>query len=193
MGAKFTEKETEALRISMIQRGFRLLKEGGIRAVNIEEITRSCYVAKGTFYNLFKTKAEFLYQVMIFKRQESKNKIQDFLEEQGKLSRKGLNAYLHWLADEDPNIFSYLDEQHIRWLISKWPSEYMENEGNDKKTAFHIISFLAAPKEAPDWQLFCNYLKLIAMALNGKQYLIPDATETLIDNLINDACSCISY
>lgn len=90
MGAKFTEKETEDLRISMMQMGFRLLKEGGIRAVNIDEITRSCYVAKGTFYNLFKTKAEFLYQVMIFKRQESKNKILDFLGDHGKLSRGGL-------------------------------------------------------------------------------------------------------
>ncbi|MCR5122328.1 MAG: hypothetical protein K6B74_07900 [Ruminococcus sp.] len=134
-----------------------------------------------------------MYQVMIFKRQESKNKILDFLGDQGKLSRGGLNAYLHWLADEDPNIFSYLDEQHIRWLVSKWPPEYMENEGNDQKTAFHIISLLADPKENPNWQLFCNYLKLIALALNGKEYLIPDATGELIDDLINAACDSISY
>ena len=60
-------------------------------------------------------------------------------------------------------------------------------------SAHGIISLLADPKENPNWQLFCNYLKLIALALNGKEYLIPDATGELIDDLINAACDSISY
>lgn len=191
MGARFSEEEKETLRIQMIQKGFQALKEGGISAVNIDDITGRCYVAKGTFYNLFESKTEFLYQVMIYKRQESKDKIKEFLSPDGKLSREGLNAYLHWLADENPNIFSYLDSMHTRWLVSKWPPEYLENEENDEQTARHIISLLASPKENADWQLFCNYLKIIALTLNSTEYLIKEATQTLIDNLINDACSCI--
>ena len=195
MGAKFSEEEKAKLRIQMIQQGFRALKEGGISAVNIDEITGKCYVAKGTFYNLFESKTEFLYQVMIYKRQESKNKLLDYLNSCGRLSWYGLYAYLHWLADENPNIFSYLDGQHTRWLVSKWPPEYLENEENDEQTARRIISFLASPKENTNWQLFCNYLKIIALTLNSTEYLIADATETLItliDNLIVDACNCIS-
>ncbi len=192
MGAKFSEEEKATLRIQMIQQGFRALKEGGISAVNIDEITGKCYVAKGTFYNLFESKTEFLYQVMIYKRQESKNKLLDYLNSCGRLSWDGLYAYLHWLADENPNIFSYLDGQHTRWLVSKWPPEYLENEENDEQTARRIISFLASPKENTNWQLFCNYLKIIALTLNSTEYLIADATETLIDNLIVDACNCIS-
>ena len=191
MGAKFSEEEKATLRIQMIQQGFRALKEGGISAVNIDEITGKCYVAKGTFYNLFESKTEFLYQVMIYKRQESKNKMLDYLDSHGKLSWDGLYAYLHWLADENPNIFSYLDGQHTRWLVSKWPPEYLENEENDEQTARRIISCLASPKENTNWQLFCNYLKIIALTLNSTEYLIADATETLIDNLIIDACGCI--
>ena len=147
---------------------------------------------KKTFYNLFENKTEFLYQVMIYKRRESKDKIFDFLDHDGKLSRSGLYSYLRWLADENPNIFSYLDGQHTRWLISKWPPEYLENEENDEQTARRIISFLATPKDNPDWKLFCNYLKLLALTLNSKDYLIIDATENLINNLITDVCNCIS-
>ena len=54
---------------------------------------------------------------MIYKRQESKDKIKEYLSANGQLSRDGLIAYLHWLADENPNIFSYLDGQHTRWLV----------------------------------------------------------------------------
>ena len=82
--------------------------------------------------------------------------------------------------------------QHTRWLVSKWPPEYLENEENDEQTARRIISFLASPKENTNWQLFCSYLKIIALTLNSTEYLIADATETLIDNLIVDACNCIS-
>ena len=191
MGARFSEEEKSALRIQMIQQGFRALKEGGIPTVNIDEITGKCYVAKGTFYNLFESKTEFLYQVMIYKRQESKYKILDYLDVNQKLSRDGLYHYLHWLADENPNIFSYLDEQHIRWLVSKWPPEYLENVENDEQTARRIISYLVSPRENANWKLFCNYLKVLALILSSADYLIPDEAGTMIDNLINDACNCI--
>ena len=49
MSAKFTEEDKYNLRIQMIQFGFTLLKEKGLHGVNIDEITRRCYVAKGTF------------------------------------------------------------------------------------------------------------------------------------------------
>lgn len=191
MSAKFTDEDKEKLRIEMIQLGFKTLKTGGIRGVNIDEITKKCFVAKGSFYNLFESKTEFLYQVMIYKRQESKDKIKEYLNKDGKLSRKGLMSYFHWLADENPNIFSYLDGQHTRWLISKWPPEYLENEENDEQTARRIISLLSNPRKNPDWKLFCNYLKLLALALNSRELLITEATDTLIDNLIEDACDCV--
>ncbi|MBQ8935168.1 MAG: hypothetical protein IJ049_02015 [Oscillospiraceae bacterium] len=128
---------------------------------------------------------------MIFKRQESKDKIRDYLSDDGTLSVEGLRSYLHWLADENPNIFSYLDGQHTRRLVSKWPPEYLENEENDEQTARRIISLLANPKENPDWQLFCNYLKLLALTLNSRELLIGEAADRLIDYLIHDACGCI--
>ena len=191
MSAKFTDEDKEKLRIEMIQLGFKMLKTGGIRSVNIDEITKKCFVAKGSFYNLFESKTEFLYQVMIYKRQESKDKITEYLGKDDKLSRKGLRSYFHWLADENPNIFSYLDGQHTRWLISKWPPEYLENEENDEQTAHRIISLLSNPRKGPDWRLFCNYLKLLALTLNSRELLIAEATETLIDNLIEAACDCV--
>ena len=176
----------------MMQEGFLALKKGGFLAVNIDQITGKCYVAKGTFYHVFESKTEFLYQVMLYKRQEAKDQILAYLDPQQKLSWDGLYAYLHWLAEENPNIFSYLDGQRTRYLISKWPQEYLENEMNDEQTARRIISYLKDPKENANWQLFCNYLKIIALALNSSEYLLAEATETLLDHLIADACNCIS-
>ena len=95
------------------------------------------------------------------------------------------------MCEENPNIFSYLNEQETRWLISKWPTEYLENEDNDETTSKWIISLLENPKENANWQLFCNYLKLVSWALNSKDYLIYNAYEQTIDELIDNACECI--
>lgn len=116
----------------MMQLGFEMLKAGGIRAVNIDVITSKCFVAKGSFYTLFESKTEFLYQIMIHKRQESKNKILEYASEDGFLSREGLKAYSHWLANENPNIFSYLDGQHVPWLVSKWPPHHFPSFQSQK-------------------------------------------------------------
>lgn len=183
---------TEQLKDDLIQMGYGLLKSGGIKAVNIDNITAANYIAKGSFYNIFKSKSDFIYEIMKRKREQSKKKIKEYLSKNGKLSRQGLNAYLHWLGEENPNIFSYLNKQETKWLISKWPKEYIENEDNDEMTAKWILSLLESPKENPDWPLFCNLLKLVAWALGSKEYLLQEAYPATIDLLINQACESIA-
>lgn len=191
MANKFPEEERERLHGQLIDLGFDLLRKGGIKAVNIDRLTERCFIAKGTFYHLFPSKSDFLYSVMRRKRQQTKEKLKDFLGEDGTLSQQGLYGYLQWLCEENPNIFSYLNEQETRWLVSKWPKEYLEDENNDQATAFWIISCLSDPKPSPDWQLFCNLLKLAAWTLNSKEFLISGAYQQTIDVLIENACKCL--
>lgn len=90
MSTRFTEEEREGLRARMLGEGFAMLRAGGMRAVNIDELTTRCNVTKGTFYNIFDNKAEFLYQVMRFKRQEAKDRMASYLSCEGQLSHAGL-------------------------------------------------------------------------------------------------------
>ncbi|NLK78175.1 MAG: TetR/AcrR family transcriptional regulator [Clostridiales bacterium] len=191
MSNSFTKEERAHIRKKLIEKGFQRLKTGGIKAVNIEELTNSCYVAKGTFFNLFSNKSEYLYQMMREKRSQTKEKLQEYLDEEGKLTYEGLYQYLKWMCAENPNIFSYLTEQETKWLVSKWPVEYLENEDKDEDTAKWIMSFLKTPKQTPDWELFCNFLKLSAWALGSREFLLAHAFEPTIDTLIINACDSI--
>lgn len=191
MSNKFSEEEREKIREQLIDLGFDSLRKGGIKAVNIDDLTEQCFIAKGTFYHIFPSKSDFLYSVMRRKRQQTKEKLNDFLDENGMLSQPGLYGYLQWMCEESPNIFSYLNEQETRWLVSKWPKEYLEDEHKDQATAFWIISYLANPKPFPNWQLFCNLLKLAAWTLNSQEFLISDAYQQTIHILIENACKCI--
>ena len=61
------------------------------------------YIAKGTFYNFFENKSEFMYHMMIHERTSAKDKLLSFLNDFGKLTRDSLRDYLKWLSAENPN------------------------------------------------------------------------------------------
>lgn len=88
------EEERRKIKEKLVNLGFDLLRKGGIKAVNIDVLTEQCYIAKGTFYNLFPSKTEFLYAIMRRKREQTREKLKDFLSDNGQLSRQGLYDYL---------------------------------------------------------------------------------------------------
>ena len=53
MPAIFSEEQKEKLQISLMTTGFELLKKYGYRRMTIDEVTKSCGIAKGTFYHFF--------------------------------------------------------------------------------------------------------------------------------------------
>lgn len=180
----FTKENKDDLRRKLLDEGFQMLKEGGLSAVNIDKLTEMTFIAKGTFYNLFKSKSEFMYHMMIHERNRYKDKLISYLNTEGKLTKDSLKNYLLWLSSENPNVFAYLTDAEKKRLISSWSDKYIENEGNDSETMHAIIAMIDKPTKNPDWQLACNYMKLIAVSLTTKKVFIKENYNAMIDSLI---------
>ncbi len=182
----FTEMNRAVLKLQLLDDGFEMLKSGGLSAVNIDKLTEKAYIAKGTFYNIFPNKSEYMYQMMIHERNRAKNKLESFLNDTGKLSRDSLREYLLWLAAENPNVFAYITEAEKKRLLLAWKDNYIEDEDKDHKTMQMLISLLAKPSPKPDWQLACNYMKLIAISLATKKAFIESGFDCLINSLVDN-------
>ncbi len=180
----FTEQNKDELRLQLLDKGFQMLKGNGLSSVNIDNLTAETYIAKGTFYNLFENKSEFMYHMMIHERTRAKDKLLSFLNDSGKLTRDSLRDYLKWLSAENPNVFAFLSEIEKKRLISSWSEKYIEDKDNDSKTMHMLISLLECPAENPDWMLACNYMKLIAVCLATKNVFIKENYHAMIDSLI---------
>ena len=180
----FTDESRDELRIKLLDKGFKMLKKGGLSAVNIDKLTEDTYIAKGTFYNLFENKSEFMYHMMIHERNRAKEKLLFYLNNSGKLTRDSLRDYLKWLSAENPNVFAFLTDAEKKRLVSSWSDKYIEDEDNDSKTMHMLISLLESPAVDPDWKLACNYMKLIAVSLATKDVFIKDNYTAMIDSLI---------
>lgn len=181
----FTDKNRDEIRTSLLDNGFKMLKNGGLLAVNIDTLTKVVYIAKGTFYNLFDNKSEFMYQMMIHERNRAKDMLISYLNKSGKLTRDSLRDYLKWLTQENPNVFAFLTDSEKKHLISTWSDKYIENEDNDNTTMHVLISLLETPAHTPNWMLACNYMKLIAISLTTEKVFIRENYNEMIDSLIN--------
>lgn len=180
----FTDENRNEIRLKLLNMGFKMLKKGGLSAVNIDKLTEDTYIAKGTFYNLFETKSEFMYHMMIHERTRAKEKLFSYLNDSGKLTRDSLRGYLTWLSAENLNVFAFLTDAEKKRLVSSWSDKYIEDEDNDNDTMHMLISLLESPAEDPDWMLACNYMKLIAVSLSTKNVFIKEKYNVMIDSLI---------
>ena len=180
----FTDENKEELRRNLLDIGFEMLKNGGLSAVNIDQLTADAYIAKGTFYNLFENKSEYMYHMMIHERTRAKEKLISYLNGSGRLTKDSLHAYLKWLAAENPNVFAFLSEAEKKRLVSSWSDRYIEDEDNDHQTMHMLISLLEKPAADPDWMLACNYMKLLAVSLTTKEVFIKENYNAMIDSLI---------
>lgn len=180
----FTVENKDEIRLKLLDKGFKMLKSKGLSAVNIDKLTEETYIAKGTFYNLFDSKSEFMYHMMIHERNRAKDKLLSYLNDTGKLTKNSLYAYLKWLSEENPNVFAYLTDVEKKRLISSWSDKYIEDEDNDSKTMHNLISLLESPADNPDWKLACNYMKLIAISLTTKKVFIREKYNSMIDTLL---------
>lgn len=180
----FTDENRDEIRKKLLDKGFKMLKKGGLSAVNIDTLTEETYIAKGTFYNLFENKSEFMYHMMIHERNRAKEKLLSYLNDSGKLTKDSLRDYLKWLSAENPNVFAFLTDAEKKRLIASWSDKYIEDKSNDSKTMHMLISLLESPATEPDWKLACNYMKLIAISLATKKVFIKENYNVMVDSLI---------
>ena len=186
MPAIFSEEQKEKLQIRLLTTGFELLKKYGYRRMTIDEVTKSCGIAKGTFYHFFKGKEEFIYRIMLYERDLERKKLTDRLTPDGILTK---GAFKEWMLDmihDDVNVFSYMSQEEITLLTSAWPEEYLLNVSNDEHTSLWILSMIPDKQKDCDWKIFVNYLKGLAIVNTYKNILNPDAADLFIDRFMDD-------
>ena len=169
----FDEAGRERVRILLLENGFDLIKTHGLKKTSISDVARRAGIASGTFYNFFKTKEEFVYQIVLYKRAQSKELLTK-MSEGKKMDADTFRKYLTTLYTSDNNIFEYLNESEIDQLKARWPKGYWRNSDNDQSTVRQMLAMLDNPRDDCDWKLLGNLFKSMALIGHGKDQLYQD-------------------
>ena len=176
----FDEAGREKVRVMLLESGFDLIKTYGLKKTSISDITKRTGIATGTFYNFFSTKEDFVYQIVVYKRNQSKDMMTG-LAKNGKIDKKAFRTYLTTLYTSDNNIFEYLNENEIAQLKARWPEEYWRSAENDQATIEYMLRVLKNPKPDLDWKILGNMFKAMALIGHGREQLYSDKYEETIE------------
>ncbi|MDD4844757.1 MAG: TetR/AcrR family transcriptional regulator [Anaerotignum sp.] len=181
----FDKLGREKLRIQLLENGFQLMKRFGLKKTSISDITKASGIATGTFYNFFKTKEEFVYQMILYKREESKLKFQSLINQNGMLDQESFRAFLRSIFFADNNIFDYLTQEEVALLYSRWPENYMQKQDSAEQNTMWILNHVANKREDCDWKVFANFCKAVSIIRYGKKNLYSEAYEEMIEHIID--------
>ena len=182
----FDEETREDIRSQMLDNGFSLIKRFGLKKTTIEDVTRSSGVAKGTFYNFFKTKEEFVFQIVIYKRRLVKARYTEMVAENGNVvDRRLLREMLYFIINGEYNLITYLNRDDMAMLAARWPKEYLVNAENDEQMLIWILEHAPQKRGSCDWRVFSNIYKIVAMGLAERDKLHRDALDATIDQFVD--------
>ncbi|WP_294490035.1 TetR/AcrR family transcriptional regulator [uncultured Ruminococcus sp.] len=180
----FDKVGRDRVRIQLLETGFELIKQHGMKKTSVSEIAKKTGIATGTFYNYFPSKEEFIYQLVVYKRQSVKAAFEE-LTANGKADREQFRRYLRRIYLEDNDVFQYLSDEEINILRSRWKEEYWKNERNDEQTSKWVLSCLSGLKPNVDWKVFANFTKSISLIRHGKEKLYEEEYEATIEMFID--------
>ena len=116
----FTQEEKEAIRIKMLDAGFPLLKEYGMTHTSISKITKAASIGVSTFYNFWKTKEEYMTDLIHYHRAKMLHLLvdKDVLSGKRKLRRDEVKRFFLMLVDEDVSIYAHMTLEDEYNLVS---------------------------------------------------------------------------
>jgi len=183
----FTDREETHNK--MLENGFRLMKKIGAKGMTVSAIIKACGIARATFYTFFKSKEEFIYQILLYQRNITKQKYEELFEQNGPLGREQVAEYFNFAESDNINFFQHLNEEDISYIMAKWPHVYMLNPDSDKKICQWMLQRMENPSPDCNWKVFANLLKNIAILnmsgdlMHRDVYL--DTKNILIESLLD--------
>lgn len=174
----------EKIREQLFEAGLQLIKLHGLKKTSVADIAKKAGIATGTFYNFFSSKEEFVYQLVLYKRDIVKGYFQEMIVDD-KADKEHFREYLQKVYFSDHNVFDYLNEDEINMLNARWPEEYWKNQNNDEKSSLWFLNNLEGIRPECDWKVFANLSKSISLIRYGRIRLYQDKYEESLNIYID--------
>ena len=182
----FTQQEKEELREKMLDAGFPLLKEYGMTHTSISKITKAASIGVSTFYNFWKTKEEYMTDLIHYHWRKNLPLLvgEDVLSGKRKIRRDEARRFFLMLVDEKVSIYPHMTLEDEYRLIK---SSDRETPDLEKETIItkKVAEYCENTREDLDIGLIANLTKLLAITAESRRQLHESAYQETIDVIVD--------
>ena len=179
MPSIFSQEDKERIRTQLLAEGREMMLERGITKMNIDELAESARIAKGTFYNFFPSKQDFILEI-IHSYQDGKLVQLEQLaaEKKGKITLDEAFEWYKTLYQPQENPLYHVSKKDMDWIMAKIPPERLFRPEVDIRTGRLILSMIEGVREDLDYRVLANFPKMVALALENKDFMHQEVLET---------------
>lgn len=146
MPKPLTNEEKSAVMDTMYHKGIQLIREKKLKNVTVEDITSAAKIAKGTFYVYYKSKEEFLFQLIKRFETELMKNIVAAAKGDGDLKMKVVYIFKNIYLAPDSIAFS-LKPEDVQWLLQKLPDKAEAERKKSQNNSVQIFDALGITTE----------------------------------------------
>jgi len=183
----FSEEKRLEIQERLMDTGLELIKQNGLKNLNIETVTKKVGIAQGTFYHFYKSKEVLVYHIANRYKEKVNQRMRQLLDTKGFLEREDIRSLYQsmFLKDED-NVYRYLKREDLQVLMMRLPKDYCINIFGIKEELKRNLQWVRSGKKEYDIDAIINWVQIMHLTLENKDILIEEAIEKNINRLIEN-------
>ena len=181
----FTKEEKEELRTKMLDAGFPLLKEFGMTHTSISKITEAASIGVSTFYNFWKTKEEYMTELIRYHRAQMLPLLvdKDVLSGKRKLRRDEAKRFFLMLVDENVSIYPHMTLEDEYRLINS-SDGFAPDLAKETAITKEVTKYFENVREDLYIGLIANLTQLLAITAESRAQLHDVAYEETLNVIV---------
>lgn len=164
----FTEEQRDELRKRIKENALKRFKEKGVRKTTVAELAQSVGIAKGTFYNFYKSKGELTADILADFDKASEAQLREQLEKNGRIHIDRLfEVYRNVFSPETAFSFHFTPDD-IAWMQETEETKHYFEPEYGIKTAKLLFEHVDGIRSDIDLEYIVNFAKLINLMIENR-------------------------
>ena len=186
MAGGFTEKERVEIRQRLLDSGYELSTEIGIKKMTIAMIAKNSEVAVGTFYNFFASKEEYVVAMIRDTELKYEKEMASHFSKDGTIALKKFLEVFRENFKPENNFLLRIKLDDWVWLKSHISDSAYLNMANDLKKYEFMFAKIRGIRKDAEPGVVVNFIKSIYALYQNRDTLFEESLQTNVD-LIFDA------
>jgi len=181
MAGGFSDKEREEIRQKLLDSGYELSTDIGLKKMTVAMIAGSAGIAVGTFYNFYASKEEFVIAIIRDTEMRFENEMAKHFSKDGTISLKKFLEVFRGNFKPENNILLRMKLDDWEWLKSHISDSAYLNKTTDIKKYEFLFTRIKGIRQDADPGVVVNFIKSIYALYQNRDSLFEDSLQTNVD------------
>lgn len=181
MSGHFTEEQQNEIRERLFRAGIEYLKAYGVQRMTVDKLTASVGIAKGSFYNFYKSKEEFLFALAEYASGKMDEMFRRKLAGREKLTAEEFTDFLREYLYSDYDLMASLTIDDFLWVRKHLAAYHLFAPDSQVPLVKYWMSKLQNVNENANPGVVVNLIKCIYAMREHRATMVREALDQSID------------